>query len=131
MEMQRRKADGGKELCVHTVHVHVVCVQKCLVKTTPYESSSGPLCSTEARRGGGGSGGKEGCELERWRAVPFADWNEWYGAAVTIHACSFTSFSHSPSPSARSSPHLRILGATTRREGNEEEGKRGEKETRG
>lgn len=123
----------GRRLCVHTVRVHVVCVQKCLVKTTPYESSSGPLCSTEARRGDGGSGGKEGCELERWRAVPFADWNEWYGAVVTIHACSFTSFSHSPSPSARSSPHLRILGATTQRgkRGRGEKGGEGDERLRG
>lgn len=38
-------------------------------------------------------GAKEGGEAECLRAAPFADWNEWYGAAVTIHACSFTSLS--------------------------------------
>lgn len=58
----------------------------------------GSLCSTEARRGGDG-GGRGGGDVRRWRAVAFADWNEWYGAVVTIHACSFTSLSPSPTPS--------------------------------
>lgn len=55
-----------------------------------------PHCSTEAHREGGGCRGEGECELERCRAVPFADWNEWYGAAVTIHACSFTPFGSLP-----------------------------------
>lgn len=41
--------------------------------------------------------------MECLRAAPFADWNEWYGAAVTIHACSFTSLSLSL---ALTLPHL-------------------------
>lgn len=51
------------------------------------------------------------------RAAPFADWNEWYGAVVTIHACSFTSLSPSPSLSlclALTVHHLRVLGATSK-----------------
>lgn len=69
------------------------------------------LCSTASYGGGGeGCGGKGGGEVDCWRAVPFANWNEWYGAVVTIHACSFTSLS------PLSDPHLRVLGAATQRE---------------
>lgn len=70
------------------------CVQKHLVKITLHWKQLMPLCSTEACRWGGGSCRGEKKEEGRWRAVPFAAWNEWYGAVVTIHACSFTSLSH-------------------------------------
>lgn len=36
--------------------------------------------------------GKESSEVQCLRAVPFPDWNEWYGPVVAIHAYSFRSF---------------------------------------
>lgn len=36
--------------------------------------------------------GKESSEVQCLRAVPFPDWNEWYGPVVAIHACAFHSF---------------------------------------
>lgn len=63
--------------------------KECILSTPHF---SGPLLPTKSCRGAGGDCRRQGGgELERWTAIPLSQWNEWYGAGVSIHACYFTS----------------------------------------